>query len=376
MQITFISPTVNLSGGIRVIVIYAQRLVSRGHVVRIISPPPRRVPFKFKAKSWLKGGGWPSDVPRLKSHLDDSGVDHRLLDRWRPVTDDDVPDGDIVIATWWETAEWVNALAPSKGVKVYFIQHHEIFDNLPIARCGRTYLFPMHKIVVARWLKDVMGTEYKDRLVDVVPNSVDRSQFFGCAREKQAVPTIGFLYSYHPFKGLDVTLAAARIVRERFPDLRVISFGDTLPTVELPFPEGTEFSLSPSQDHLRNLYTRCDIWVTASRSEGFNLTALEAMACRTPVVATRTGWPEEGVKTGWNGVLVDIDDVRGLAQGVEWVLSRSDEDWRALSSNAAETATSGSWELSAELFEKALHHACLRSARGEVGGKCTVSLPK
>jgi hypothetical protein len=31
---------------------------------------------------------------------------------------------------------------------------------------------------------------------------------------------------------------------------------------------------------------KCDAWMTCSRSEGFNLPALEAMACRTPVVLT------------------------------------------------------------------------------------------
>src|SRR5208282_5263036 len=51
--------------------------------------------------------------------------------------------------------------------------------------------------------------------------------------------------------------------------------------------------------------------LTASRSEGFNLPAMEAMACRTPVVSTRTGWPAEAVKTGINGVLVDVEDQVG-----------------------------------------------------------------
>ena len=37
MRITFILPTVSLSGGIRVVVIYAQALMRMGHMVRIIS---------------------------------------------------------------------------------------------------------------------------------------------------------------------------------------------------------------------------------------------------------------------------------------------------------------------------------------------------
>lgn len=372
MKITFISPTINLSGGVRVMVIYAQYLMRMGHSVRIVSPPLRSIPLKAKLKSLLNGHGWPSDPKPLRSHLEGSGVDHHTVERWRPIVDEDIADGDIVIATWWETAEWVNRLSASKGAKVYFIQHHEVFPNLPVQRCRATYRFPMHKIVVARWLKDVMREEYGDETVDVVPNSVDRAQFFGEVRGKQANPTVGFQYTYHPFKGLRAALAAIQVVRDRIPNLRLLSFGDTLPIGELPLPEGTEFMLSPPQDHLRNIYAGCDAWVLASRSEGFGLTSLEAMACRTPLVATRTGWAEEGVKTGWNGVLVDVDDVTGLAEGIEWVLSLSDGAWRELSSNAAATVASSSWEQSALLFEKALKHACIRARRGEIAGRCNL----
>ena len=134
MRITFVSPTVDMSGGTKVMVIYARQLMRKGHVVRIISPPSQEIPPTRKFKSWLKGNGWPGSPSLPKSHLDGSGVDHHVLDRWRPVADGDVPDGDVVIATWWETAEWVNELDPSKGAKVYFIQHHEIFPYLPVAR--------------------------------------------------------------------------------------------------------------------------------------------------------------------------------------------------------------------------------------------------
>lgn len=368
MRITFISPTVNMGGGTRVVVIYAQQLMCLGHSVRIISPPPRVTPFAQKVRSWLKGTGG-SDNASPESYLNRSGVDHLVLDRWRPVVNDDVPDADVVIATWWETAEWVSALGPSKGAKVYFIQHHEIFPYLPVARCHATYRLPFHKIVVAQWLREIMKAQYADDVVDVVPNSVDRNQFFASVRGKQSVPTVGFLYSTAHFKGLDVSLAALQSVREHIPNLRMICFGAELPRPDLPLPEGATFFFSPPQNELRNIYSCCDVWLTASRSEGFNLPALEAMACRTPVVATRAGWPEEAVKSGVNGVLINVDDRTGLVQGLQWVLSRSDQDWRRLSSNAHATASSGSWEASAKMFEKALEHACCRSERGEIAGK-------
>ncbi len=373
MRITFIQPTVDMSGGTRVVAIYAKLLAQMGHDVLVVSPPPKPVSLAGRARSWIKGRGWPKNLVSLPSHFDGSDVYHRTLDRWRPVGEDDVWDADVVIATWWETAEWVKRFAPPKGVKVYFIQGHEVFSYLPVERCRATYRLPFHKIVVSQCLKTVMSTHYSDNGVDVVPNSVDRTQFFAPIRGKQAIPTVGFLYSPGELKGVAVALEALRRVRRRVPELRSLSFGIHAPSPELGLPHGTEFFLLPPQAEIRLVYSRCDVWVTASRSEGFNLPALEAMACRTPVVATRTGWPEEAVKTGINGVLVDIDDVDGVANGIEWVLSRSDEQWRGLSSNAYSTSTVGSWQASARLFEEALERACRRAARGEVAGCCGAS---
>jgi glycosyltransferase involved in cell wall biosynthesis len=368
MRITFICPTVSFAGGVKVVSIYAQQLQRMGHTVCVISVPPAAMTFNQKLKSWLKGDGWAKELAPRASHLDGAELDHCILDRARAVTDDDVADGDVVIATWWETAEWVAALSANKGAKVYFIQHHEVvFDHLPGPRIQATYQLPLHKIVIAQWLKRVMSELYGDDIVDIVPNSVDRSQFFAPVRGKQFHPTVGFLYSNAHFKGLDAILAALRIVREHLHDLRMISFGGECPGQGLALAKGTEFFHLPPQDEIRNLYARCDVWLTASRSEGFNLPALEAMACRTPVVSTRTGWPEEAIKSGWNGVLVDIDDVRGLARGVEWVLSRSEEEWRSMSANAFATASAGSWEESARMLEKALEHARRRAAKGELG---------
>jgi glycosyltransferase involved in cell wall biosynthesis len=368
MRITFVSPTVDLGGGTRVIVAHAKALERRGHVVRIVSLPPRLVPFRRKVKSFLKGNGWPGDPGPPVSHLDGSGLDHHVLERNRPVTDDDVPGADVVIATWWETAEWVYALAASKGTKVYFIQGYEVFPFLPIDRVHNTYRLPMHKIVVAKWLANLMAQRYGDRFVDVVPNSVDRKLFFAEERGKQPVPTVGFVYSPGSIKGADVTLQAIARLRQKLDNLRVISFGAVHPPPALALDSQIQFQCTPRQEDIRLFYAQCDAWIIGSRSEGFSLPALEAMACRTPVVATRTGWPEEAITSGENGVLVDVDDLNGLVSGVESVLSLPDVEWRRLSRNAYETAAAGSWEESARKFESALLHACRRSMDGEIAG--------
>jgi glycosyltransferase involved in cell wall biosynthesis len=367
MRITFVLPAVGLGGGSRVIAMHARELLRLGHKVHLVSQPRKRVTLQEKLRLWSLCGG---STGVLKSHFDGAGLDHRTLEYARPVTDNDLPDADIVVATWWETAEWVQALSPMKGTKVYYIQGHEVYPYLPIERCKATYRLPMHKIVVSKWLLNTIAREYDDNIVDLVPNSVDHAQFFAADRNKQPVPTVGCLYSSIPIKGFSSTAAAINVVRARFPNLRIICFASERARWGSQIPVGAEFHFSPHQDHLRNLYSSCDVWVTASTSEGFNLPAMEAMACRTPVVATRTGWPEEAVNSGSNGVLVNVGDVDALAQGIEWVLSQNNENWRAISASAYATVEKSSWEASTKLFEAALKRACKRAKRGEVAGNC------
>lgn len=333
--------------------IYAKWLAEKGHEVVLISPPLPDVPIRRKIKSFITGHGWPR-YRKPDSHLDGLELDHRILDRSRPIADKDVPDADIVIATWWETAEWVNALSDNKGKKVYFIQHHEVHEHLDTVRSSATYRLPLHKIVIAKWLQNVMRDEYGDEQVDLVPNSVDHNQFFSDVRGKQALPTVGFLFSTSKFKGVDVTMKAINQLRVTFPNLRAIAFGSIKPNEDTDLGSKIEFYYSPEQNKIRDLYAQCDVWLTASRTEGFNLPAMEAMACRIPVVSTKAGWPEEAVVTGKNGVLVEVDDVEAITQGAALILSLSDDSWREMSTNAYDTVSSSSWQESASRFENVL----------------------
>ncbi len=67
-------------------------------------------------------------------------------------------------------------------------------------------------------------------------------------------------------------------------------------------------------------YQRATLVVVPSRYEGFGLPAAEAMACGTPVVATRAGALPEVVETGGGGLLVPVDDAQGLAKGIASLL--------------------------------------------------------
>jgi len=351
--VTFVLAAADLSGGNRVISIYADRLVRRGHKVTIVSRPRRPATLKDKTLAWLRGYPIPVNRKHWPSHFDGmESIEHRKIDKYRPMVAGDLPDGDVVIATWWETAEWVAALPPSKGKKAYFIQHYEAHQDQDAARVDATWRLPLHKIIIARWLVEI-AAKLGDENISLVPNAVDLQQFNAPPRGKQPVPTVGVMYSVVPFKGCEMSLAAVELARKNLPGLKLVSFGNRNPMPHLPLPPGTDFTMQPAQDRIRDIYSRCDAWLIGSRSEGFGLPILEAMACRTPVIATPTGAAPELVANG-GGVLIPIDDPRSMAREIQRIVELPDQQWRAMSDAAYATASSYSWDDATKLFEAAL----------------------
>lgn len=67
------------------------------------------------------------------------------------------------------------------------------------------------------------------------------------------------------------------------------------------------------QDNVLPLFSAADLFLLPSEKESFGLGALEAMACRVPVVATNTGGLPEVVKHGETGFLAAVGDIAALA---------------------------------------------------------------
>ena len=146
--------------------------------------------------------------------------------------------------------------------------------------------------------------------VAVVPNGV-RLQPHGAREEREkSERTVLYLGRNHPLKGLDILEAAWRMIKHDGWRLGLVGPG---------LPDG----LIAGDEKWRALRS-ADVFVLPTRSEGFPLSVLEALAVGTPVITTkRAPWAELiSERCGW---WVDVG-VEPLAKALQEAMSLSDEE--------------------------------------------------
>jgi len=156
--------------------------------------------------------------------------------------------------------------------------------------------------------------------VQVIPCGVDLQRFVPYDRQqarlqlgwKADMPVLLFAGRLDPFKGPDILLRAAAMMKQQ---TRVVIVGGKLSgdkelqqlrrlTAELGIGQRTLFMGARPQQELSLIYSAADITVMPSYHESFGLAAVESLACGTPVVATRAGGLTTIIQHGKTGYLV------------------------------------------------------------------------
>ena len=104
---------------------------------------------------------------------------------------------------------------------------------------------------------------------------------------------------------------------------------------------------------ITELYLASDIFVLASRFEGYGMVLAEAIAHGLPVVSTMVGAIPETVPAG-TGLLVPPDDVAALAQALRRLIGEGAERKRLATNARAAAALLPTWQDSARLFARAI----------------------
>lgn len=153
--------------------------------------------------------------------------------------------------------------------------------------------------------------------------------------------TLGVISRLETIKGMDLVIPAFAQIRARHPEVRLMIVGDgslkgymQQQAKELQVDnDSVIWSGWQPQDKLQSLYKQIDIILMPSRSEGFGLTAIEAMAGGCVVVASNVGGLPEIVTDREIGLLHRTEDVEDIVQKTDMIISNKSL-YRELSANA------------------------------------------
>jgi len=159
--------------------------------------------------------------------------------------------------------------------------------------------------------------------IGVVPEGIDVAtwEHRGVQEQGGGAPVIVSVARQYPRKNTATLIRAMPRVTSAVPGtrLRIIGGGPEVPRLEalvrrLGLTETVELTGSlGGAAQVRDELARADVFCLPSRQEGFGIVFLEAMAAGLPIVAAARGAVPEVAPHGEVSLLVDPDDVEGLA---------------------------------------------------------------
>ncbi len=288
MKINYTMFGVGLTGGVRVLLEIANRLVERGHEVTITSLGYENDHkwFPLKAEiNYVKNLYIDRAINfGLKRAFDINLYPHQEIVKLSR----DMPDCDINVATFCFSA--FSVFSSDKGVPFYHMQHYEplFFDDAYLKKLAeQTYYLPLNKMANSIWLKDQILKKFNYE-VPVVNPAIDHSIFYPREVEKDTDKVRILCFGKQiRWKGFPEALEAMKIIAKKRDDVEFIAYGMEKPTYESNVPY--KFIKAPSDEDLAKLYSSADIMICTSWYESFPLFPLEAMACGIPVITTPFG---------------------------------------------------------------------------------------
>jgi len=223
-------------------------------------------------------------------------------------------------------------VCPQLGSKSPHDLSHRIFKR---KKTAYQYRHP-YLVTPSLFLKDLAEKSMllRDFKIDVIPNALPIETFMirnkKASRELLNLPQDKTIIlfgavSRSGIKGFEHLRQALNRMKHK-SRMALAVFGnctDRFPT-DLGFPC---FAMGYIRDEtvLSRCYSAADLFVWPSLQESFGQTWLESMSCGVPVVAYRTGGVPETIVDYETGLTVDVGNIEGLSQQIEWMIAHPKE---------------------------------------------------
>ncbi len=349
MKINFIVPEITRTGGMNIIFQYANRLTDRGHDVMLYTP---MIPFnlhkntvklyylKYQARrvfKWFTGKKFPQNIYPYKFRIKFVLVMHNIF----------VRDADVSIATSWPTSYPVYHFSNSKGRKYYLIQDYEIW-NSNVKPVDKSYTLPLKRIVCCKHMQNLLMKKFGSDS-ELIYIGLDRNRFHNKWKKYNSTPEILFNDHSLPNKNVEGAIYTCEKIKKEFPGIKFKCFGVKQ---YHSMPEFVEFIENPNDEEITKLYSESDIFIYASKYEGFGSPPSEAMACGCAIVTNAIGAIPEYSTHKVNAIHADPNDKDGLYKGVKYLLHNPQEIKKISSTAYNHIREFMDWNKSVDAFEK------------------------
>lgn len=252
----------------------------------------------------------------------------------------------------------------SKDMVLRKRNHFTIYNSLPVQLGGscnenenenedENYAAEQRLIATSSQVKGDGGEVKQNHL----KGNLSSSSLSSSSQKEPSAPfVLGVVSRLEHIKGMDLVIPAFAEVRKRFPDVRLLVVGDgslrgsmEQQAQELGCADAVTWTGRQPQESLPQYYGEMDIVLMPSRSEGFGLTAIEAMAYGCVVVASDVGGLPEVVRDGVCGLLHRTEDVHDMASKISSLIASS-ELCRTMQKNALQHVQKFSFQRYAELI--------------------------
>jgi len=221
-------------------------------------------------------------------------------------------------------------------------------------------------------MSKVLRTVPRDKILVAPPGSdhitpflvprLNARQALGLTERDKVILFVGRLVKY---KGIDVLLKSFATLRRKHPEtafrLLVVGDGRELKPLQelaslLQIEKETRFITGVASDSVASYMCAADVLVlpSISRSEGFGIVLLEALACGVPCVATSMSAGPFLFADGRAGVVVPPLSPNETTEAIDGILSSNIDDWRR---DAAEKARTFTWHRTVDIIENAYREA-------------------
>ena len=350
----FPHPAVGPTGGYKVVYEYANRLAADGYQVGIVYSGSiywnRKSLFHKMTcciryiQKQLQGyscRSWFTLDERIDEHFTFS------------LNQRHVPKADIYVATSPYTAYYLNEYDHSSK-KFYFIQGYENWGEGLKAILHDTYHYPFQKVVIARWLKEMLKKQFQEESI-WIPNGFDFSKFRKTiAVEKKNPFMVSMLYHQMELKDCAIGFRAFEIVKERFGNLRVSLFGVHDKPKDLP--DWYDYYKRPSDELHNRLNNEAAIFIGTSKTEGWGLTVGEAMMCGQAVCCTDNAGYQEMAIDGETALVSPVGDSETMANNIIRLIEDEELRYR-IANNGYQFIQRFTWEESYHKL-KTLFESC------------------